>query len=91
MMIVYVNSHARIRAAPIGSSFQRVQVFLTVIIQALILGPGRVGRRQSRSAAWSKGIAVLLAQLGTPMTGYGYTDPQRYAFVGLVVGIPWSR
>ena len=62
------------------------QVFLTVIIQALILG--LVGSVAGIALGWGmvKGIAVLLAQLGTPMTG-SVTPTPNDMLVGLVVGI----
>ena len=62
------------------------QVFLTVIIQALMLG--LVGSAAGIALGWGmvKGIAALLAQLGTPLTG-SVTPTPNDMLVGLVVGI----
>ena len=62
------------------------QVFLTVIIQALLLG--LVGSVAGIALGWAmvKGIAALLAQLGTPLTG-SVTPTPNDMLVGLAVGI----
>ncbi|TPF94658.1 ABC transporter permease [Bifidobacterium sp. UTBIF-78] len=83
-MIVRESMRGYALLRSIGAS--PAQVFVTVVVQAIVLG--LVGSVIGIGLGWAmvKGIVALMAQMGTPMTGS--SDPSATdMLIGLVVGL----